>query len=103
MKHETAPKDFGRRAGAASQFLRSLASRHRLMILCTLLEGERAAGDLGRRLGLRPSNLSQHLAKLRQERLVATRRVRTVVYYRLASERVEPILGELYRIFCKKG
>ncbi|MGO8867755.1 MAG: ArsR/SmtB family transcription factor [Alphaproteobacteria bacterium] len=103
MKDEIAPRDFRRRAGAASQFLRSLASRHRLMILCTLLEGECPAGDLGRRLGLRPSNLSQHLAKLRQERLVATRRVRTVIYYRLASERVAPILAALYRLFCKKG
>ncbi|MFI5020837.1 MAG: ArsR/SmtB family transcription factor [Alphaproteobacteria bacterium] len=103
MKYEIDSKDFRRRAGAASHFLRSLASRHRLMILCTLVEGECAAGDLGRRLGLRPSNLSQHLAKLRQERLVARRRVRTVIYYRLASERVEPILSELYRLFCKKG
>lgn len=103
MKYEVDPKDFRRRATAASRFLRSLASRHRLMILCTLVEGECAVGDLGRRLGLSPSNLSQHLAKLRQERLVATRRVRTAIYYRLASARVEPILGELYRLFCKQG
>jgi len=103
MKYKVDPKAFGRRAARASHFLRSLASRHRLMILCTLVEGECAAGDLGRRLGLRPSNLSQHLAKLRQERLVATRRERTAIYYRLASRRVEPILRELHRIFCKQG
>src|SRR5208282_5533989 len=103
MKYEIDPKDFRRGADAAAHFLRSLASRHRLMILCTLVEGECAAGELGRRLGLRPSNLSQHLAKLRRERLVATRRERTAICYRLGSARVAPILRELYRIFCKQG
>ena len=88
------------RADAAAAFLRSLASRHRLMILCSLLEGERSAGDLAAQLGLIPSNLSQHLAKLRREGLVATRRDGTTIHYRLESDRVEPILRELYRMFC---
>ena len=50
------------RAGEAEAFLRSLASRHRLMILCSLLPGELPVGELGRRLALTPSNLSRHLA-----------------------------------------
>ena len=100
MKYEIDPKELERRAGEAADFLRSLASRHRLMILCSLVEGERSAGELGRRLGLQPSNLSQHLSRLREEGLVATRREGTVIIYRLASERVEPVLRELYRIFC---
>jgi DNA-binding transcriptional ArsR family regulator len=94
------PAALRKRAGEAEAFLRSLASRHRLMILCTLLDGERSVGDLVRRLGLTQSNLSRHLAMLREEGLVATRREGTVIYYRIGSERVRPILAELYRLFC---
>src|SRR5579883_2513169 len=101
MKH-VPQHELKRRAGGAARFLRSLASRPRLMILCSLIEGECAAGELGRRLGLSPSNLSQHLAKLRAERLVAARRDRTVIHYRIASRRVEPILRALYDAFCRR-
>jgi ArsR family transcriptional regulator, virulence genes transcriptional regulator len=96
------PAVLKRRAGEAESFLRSLASRHRLMILCSLLEGERSVGDLVRRLGLTQSNLSRHLAMLRKEGLVATRREGTVIYYRIGSERVRPILAALYSLFCKE-
>ena len=88
------------RAGEAEAFLRSLASRHRLMILCSLLDQELSVGELVQRLGLTQSNLSRHLATLREEELVATRRDGTVIYYRIASDRVRPILAELYRLFC---
>ncbi len=87
-------------AAAAEAFLRSLASRHRLMVLCSLIDGEVSAGDLGRRLGLTQSNLSRHLAMLREEGLVATRRDGTVIYYRIASPRVLPFLEQLHRMFC---
>ena len=97
---ELKPAALRKRAGEAEAFLRSLASRHRLMILCTLLDGERSVGELVRRLGLTQSNLSRHLAMLREEGLVATRREGTVIYYRIGSERVRPILAELYRLFC---
>ena len=97
------PAVLAARAGEAEAFLRSLASRHRLMILCSLLEGETAVGELVRRLGLTQSNLSRHLAMLRKEGLVATRREGTVIHYRIASDRVRPILAELYRLFCAPG
>jgi DNA-binding transcriptional ArsR family regulator len=88
------------RAAEAEAFLRSLASRHRLMILCSLIEGEMQVGELAQRLGLSQSNLSQHLAKLRDEGLVATRRMGTTIHYRIGSDRVQPVLTELYRLFC---
>ena len=94
------PAELEARAGEAEAFLRSLASRHRLMILCSLVEGELQVGELVRRLGLSQSNLSQHLAKLREEGLVETRREGTAIFYRVGSERVRPILAELYRLFC---
>lgn len=94
---------FGRKAGEAEALLRSLASRHRLMILCALMEGETPVGRLIERLGLSQSNLSRHLATLRQEALVATRREGTMIYYRLASARVRPLLAELHRLFCEEA
>lgn len=97
------PEFLEERAGEAEAFLRSLASRHRLMILCSLLGGELSVGELGERLGLTQSNLSRHLATLRDEGLVGTRRARTTIYYRITSERVLPILAELYKLFCAEG
>jgi DNA-binding transcriptional ArsR family regulator len=94
------PERLEQKAAEAEAFLRSLASRHRLMILCSLLEGELSVGELGERLGLTQSNLSRHLAMLREEGLVGTRRERTTIYYRIASQRVLPILTQLYNLFC---
>jgi DNA-binding transcriptional ArsR family regulator len=87
-------------AGEAESFLRSVANRHRLMVLCTLMDGEIPAGELGRRLGLSQSNLSRHLATLREEGLVATRREATTIHYRVASDRVLAILRTLQGMFC---
>ena len=95
------PVEMESRATEAETFLRSLASRHRLMILCSLLDGEVSVGELGKRLPLTQSNLSRHLATLREEGLVATRREGTVIHYRIDSPRVRPILQELYRLFCQ--
>jgi DNA-binding transcriptional ArsR family regulator len=97
---EMSPARLEEKAGEAEAFLRSLASRHRLMILCSLLEGELSVGELGDRLGLTQSNLSRHLATLRDEGLLGTRRARTTIFYRITSARVLPILTELYRMFC---
>lgn len=87
-------------AAEAEAFLRSLASRHRLMILCRLVDGETSVGEMLQTLGLNQSNLSRHLALLRDEGLVATRREGTVIHYRIASDRVRPFLAELQRLFC---
>ena len=87
-------------AAAAESFLRSIANRHRLMVLCSLVEGEVSAGELSRRLGLTQSNLSRHLGTLREEGLVATRREATTIYYRIASDRVRTILQTLHGMFC---
>lgn len=100
MKYEIDPERLEGQAEEAATFLRSIASKHRLTILCRLLQGERSAGELAELLAITNSNLSQHLTKLRDEELVTTRRKGTTIYYRLAPDRVEPLLAELYRIFC---
>lgn len=77
-----------------------MSNAKRLLVLCTLVEGECSAGELAAIAGLSPAALSQHLAKLRASRLVATRRESQTIYYRLASASVRRVLGTLYEIYC---
>ncbi len=100
VSEESPARDLEAHAAAAESFLRSIANRHRLMVLCSLVEGEISAGELSRRLGLTQSNLSRHLGTLREEGLVATRREATTIYYRIASDRVRTILQTLHSMFC---
>lgn len=100
MKYKLDPEQLAERAAEVEAFLKSLASRHRLMVLCSLLDGELSAGELAVRTGLSQSNLSRHLGMLRQEELVATRRDGTTIHYRIASDRVRPLLELLYRQLC---
>lgn len=87
-------------AGAASDLLRVLSNEKRLRILCQLVEGEKAAGTLAPLVGLRQSALSQHLARLRCEGLVATRREAQTIYYSLASKEAVKVIELLYALFC---
>jgi len=87
-------------ATEAVRLLRSMANRNRLMVLCELGAGERSVGQLVAAVGLGQSALSQHLAKLRAEGLVATRREAQTIHYRLASPAVVAVIGTLAAIFC---
>jgi DNA-binding transcriptional ArsR family regulator len=90
-----------RKAERASSFLKTLAHESRLLILCILCEGERSVTELERLLALRQPTVSQQLARLRAEGLVATRREGKAIYYRLASEEARIIIGAVYEVFCK--
>ena len=87
-------------AERASALLKTLGHRDRLMILCSLAEGERAVGGLAKELGLAQSSLSQHLARMRAEGLVVTRREAQSIYYQLSDGEVRDVIESLYRIFC---
>ncbi|GMU43142.1 MAG: helix-turn-helix transcriptional regulator [Xanthomonadales bacterium] len=87
-------------AGAAARLLKALANENRLLVLCQLLAGERSVGELNAELALSQSALSQHLALLREDGLVATRREAQTIYYRLASDAVAGVLTALHRIYC---
>ena len=89
------------RAGVAATLLKGLANRHRLMILCELHNGERSVSALERVVGLSQSALSQHLAKLRRDRLVTTRREAQTIYYSVADPGVTEVISALYRIYCR--
>ena len=84
----------------AARLLRLMGHDGRLMVLCHLAEREQTVGALEQKLGLRQSALSQHLARLRQDGLVATRRDGQQIHYRLASLEVARILEALHAIYC---
>lgn len=87
-------------ADAAEHMLKALANRHRLMILCELNAGECSVGELQEAVGLSQSAISQHLARLRADELVATRREAQTIYYSLSSEPVRRIMTLLYELYC---
>jgi|SRR6476660_5338934 DNA-binding transcriptional ArsR family regulator len=87
-------------ADQASELLKALSNRHRLLIICQLIDGERSVGELAEFLKLRDSTVSQHLALLRKDGLVAARRDAQTIYYAIASDPAREILKTLYQVFC---
>ncbi len=91
---------FEESAGRAASLLRLLANEKRLMVLCQLADGELRVGDLQARVGLSQSALSQHLALLREEGVVATRREGTAIHYRIADHAALRVIQTLAELFC---
>jgi len=89
-----------RAADEASELLKALANRHRLLIICQLIDGEHSVGELAEFLSLRDSTVSQHLALLRKDGLVSARRDAQTIFYSIASEPARDILKTLYQAFC---
>lgn len=88
-------------ADEAEALLKSLANRHRLMILCQLVEGERSVGDMAAFMNLRDSTVSQHLALLRKDGLVSTRRDGQTIWYTIDSEPAMKVLKTLHCLYCE--
>ncbi|MBV1703404.1 MAG: helix-turn-helix transcriptional regulator [Hyphomicrobiales bacterium] len=84
----------------AAELMKSMSNKWRLLVLCSLVHGEKSVGELERRVGLGQSALSQHLAVLRRKELVATRRSAQTVYYRLSGLEVAAVLTTLYGLYC---
>lgn len=87
-------------AADAARLLKALGNEQRLMVLCLLVEGERSVGELNARLELSQSALSQHLAVLRADDLVSTRRDAQTIYYSLANGPAQRIIATLHGIYC---
>lgn len=90
-------------ARRATALLRAMGNPHRLMILCQILGGEKNVSELERLIGLSQSALSQHLARLRRDRLVQTRRSAQTIFYSLAGEEAKAVLSTLYTLYCGEG
>ena len=95
-----AAREMQRHAGDAADLLKCLANPHRLAILCVLGEGEVSVGELNDRIPLAQSALSQHLAMLREEGLVATRREAQTIYYSLLPGPALDVIHVLHDHFC---
>ncbi|MGC1467746.1 MAG: metalloregulator ArsR/SmtB family transcription factor [Sphingorhabdus sp.] len=91
---------FEESAGRAAALLRLLGNEKRLMVLCQLADEELSVGELQRRVGLSQSALSQHLALLREEGVVSTRRESQTIYYRIADQGALRIIETLAELFC---
>ena len=87
-------------AGEATRLLKALANESRLMILCNLSQGELTVGQLNEFIPLSQSALSQHLALLRRDGLVRTRRQAQTIYYSLEEGPASQVIGVLHDIYC---
>jgi DNA-binding transcriptional ArsR family regulator len=84
----------------ATALLKAMSNPARLMVLCQLAEGEKSVGELEGAVSLSQSGLSQHLALLRREHIVVTRRSGQTIFYSLASAEAAAVMRTLYAIFC---
>jgi ArsR family transcriptional regulator, virulence genes transcriptional regulator len=87
----------------ASDLLKSLANRYRLLIVCQLIDGERSVGEMAEFLGIRDSTVSQHLALLRKDGVVSARRDGQTIWYSIISAPAREVLETLYRLYCEPG
>ncbi len=85
----------------ATALLKALANVDRLSILCSLIEGEKCVGELEELLDIRQPSLSQQLARLRADALVATRRDGKVIFYRIDSIEAERVVQVLHELYCE--
>jgi DNA-binding transcriptional ArsR family regulator len=91
--------DLADHTNVAAALLSAMANPKRLLILCSLVKGEVAVGVLATQVGLSQSALSQHLSRLRAQKLVKTRRDAQTIYYSSTSEPVMKILATLEDIY----
>jgi len=87
-------------ADEASGLLKALANRHRLIIICQLIEKERSVGELAALLKIRHSTVSQHLALLRKDGLVTARRDGQTIWYSIGSPQARALVRTVYRVYC---
>lgn len=89
-----------KKASHAATVLKSISNKWRLLILCQLVKGEKSVSELLEVVDLSQSALSQHLAVLRETKLVSTRRESQVIFYSLHGSEAPTILGALYDLYC---
>ncbi len=94
------PTLFAESAARAAALLRLLGNEKRLMILCQLADGELTVGQIQMRVGLSQSALSQHLAVLRKDDVVVTRREAQMIHYRIADHAALRVIQTLAELFC---
>jgi DNA-binding transcriptional ArsR family regulator len=89
-----------RAARQASELMKTLGHKDRLMVLCHLASGEKSVGELASLLDIPQSPLSQHLARMRKESLVKTRREAQTIYYSIASGKAGRMIELMHELYC---
>ena len=92
--------DMQTNAAQASELLKAMANKNRLLILCVLNNRELSVSELNSEIAIPQSTLSQHLAVLRKDGLVQTRREAQTIYYSLSSDEVKTMIATLYQLYC---
>jgi DNA-binding transcriptional ArsR family regulator len=90
-------------AADVSDLLKLLGHPDRLMVLCQLKFGEQSVGQLSRNLGVKQSPLSQHLARMRHEGVVTSRRDAQTMYYSITDPKIAQVISVLYDLYCVQG
>ncbi len=93
------PENLFSHSKRAGKLLKAMGNERRFLILCHLLDGEVCVGELEKKVDLRQSALSQHLAKLRDAGLVETRREAQSIYYSIKGEEVEQVMEAVNKIY----
>jgi DNA-binding transcriptional ArsR family regulator len=96
------PEQMASAAAEASELMRTLGHKDRLMILCHLISGEKSVGELAGLLEIPQSPLSQHLARMRKENLVTTRREAQSIYYSIASNEATRMVELMHELYCSE-
>ena len=94
------PRRMAAAASKASELMKTLGHKDRLMVLCHLTSGEKSVGELARLLDIPQSPLSQHLARMRKEHLVSTRREAQTIYYSIASREAAAMVTLMLGLYC---
>ena len=94
------PRQMAKAAQKASDLMKTLGHKDRLMVLCHLISGEKSVGELAGLLNIPQSPLSQHLARMRKESLVSTRRDAQTIYYSIASGEASRFVDLMHELYC---
>ena len=106
LQNSIGPEDFRRlaelhdMASHACELLKAMSNKWRLMILCQLSEGEKTVGELQSLLGVGQSAVSQHLAILRREKIVVSRKDAQSIIYSLSGDEAIKVMATLHEVFC---
>lgn len=96
-------QEMNEKADQAASFLKGLANAHRLLILCQLAEGEKSVSALIEATGIAQTSMSQHLSKLKSEKIVDFRRDHRTLYYYVCNDLVHQIMDAMHASFCQEN
>lgn len=103
LKTKIDPNAMRSAADEASALLKAMSNRHRMLILCQLIDGEKSVGQLAEFLGIRDATASQHLALLRRDRIISARRDGQTIWYRISSQPALEVMRVLYDVYCAQS